>query len=366
MKHSKIGASSAKRLIACPGSLRLSEQAPPQQTSKYAIEGTRAHKVAEYMLMGKPIPAWADEDMIDGAKIYSRTITEVLLSGDIDKSLKLEDRICIRSVSDQAFGTCDAWCIVDGELHVFDYKYGAGVAVSPEWNEQLMYYALGVCESASFGMEADVIHLWIVQPRCGGVSKWTTDWDELIDFQEKLIDAIADANSPNPSFKIGEGCRFCPALAICPLKRAEIESKFDTCLSLDKPPIKKNPSELDATDIVRYIEHAESLQAWLGALKQHLQVMIELGAEVPGWSVETSKSNRSWKEDKIDELVKLYGDVMYDRKLKSPAGLEKVKGVDKKLIAEYTERKDGGRKLVRANSDANTGLFTAFTEEGVL
>lgn len=359
--HSRIGASSAKRLIACPGSLRLSEKAPKQKESKYALEGTKAHTVAEYMLLGKPLPLWADSDMIDGAKLYSQTITDVLMNGEIQHELHLESKICISSISDQAFGTCDAWCVVDNVLHVFDYKYGAGIPVSPENNEQLMYYAQGVMET--FNINVSLVHLWIIQPRCGGVSDWACSYMDLEDFREILEIAVYDAEQQIPPLTVGSHCKWCPAQSICPAKRKEIEDVFQVQLDAPKPEVKDSPQDLDVSDIIRYIDHAESLQAWIKALKHHLQVLIEMGVEAPGYAVQQGQANRSWREDKLTELVGMYGVDLYEQKMKSPAQLEKMKGVDKKAIAEFTERKATEAKLVRTDGGVNTGLFTAFTEE---
>ena len=52
--HSEFPASSAKRLIACPGSFRLSKQQPPgvRRSSIYSAEGTAAHEICEEMLAG--------------------------------------------------------------------------------------------------------------------------------------------------------------------------------------------------------------------------------------------------------------------------------------------------------------------------
>ena len=44
MQHSRIvGGSTAKRVIACPGSVALVAQMPPQPSSSYANEGTLLH-----------------------------------------------------------------------------------------------------------------------------------------------------------------------------------------------------------------------------------------------------------------------------------------------------------------------------------
>lgn len=49
-KHSPIGASSAHRWFACPGSVELIKQAPKEQSNVHAERGTAAHTVLEKCL----------------------------------------------------------------------------------------------------------------------------------------------------------------------------------------------------------------------------------------------------------------------------------------------------------------------------
>jgi hypothetical protein len=180
MKHSSIGASSAHRWIACPGSIKLCETVPPLPSSKYATEGTRAHTVAEAYILGQPIPSYADEAMIEGAKMYSRAISERMLNcNEITHPLRLESRVSIPSLDPGAFGTCDAWFVGDGTLYILDYKYGQGLSVSPIENDQLKYYAAGVIETFKLINDIDKVSLVIVQPRCGGVSEWECGLGQL-------------------------------------------------------------------------------------------------------------------------------------------------------------------------------------------
>ena len=48
--HARYSASGAHRWLECPASVALSEHAPPQKDSPYALEGTKAHGVLESML----------------------------------------------------------------------------------------------------------------------------------------------------------------------------------------------------------------------------------------------------------------------------------------------------------------------------
>lgn len=364
--HSSIGASSAHRWLACPASIKLCEDAPLSRTSKYALEGTKAHEVAELLLLGKPIPLWADEAMIAGAKMYSQAITERMLDHDeVIHPLHLESKVAIPSLDARAFGTCDAWFVGGTTLYVIDYKYGAGLSVSPVENYQLLYYAAGVIETFLKDTTITKIVLVIVQPRCGGVSEWECGLDVIEHFLFTAQCALVESKEVNPIIKAGDHCKWCPAQATCPAKRAEIESLFD--VKLDEPRInKETPQDVDVADLVRYIDHAETIQSWLKALKYHAQSLIEMGCDVPGYAVEQGLSNRAWKSlaDVELHLSNQYGDAVFNKSLKSPAQIEKIKGVDKKLIAELTERKPTEKKLVKTDGGVNSGLFTAFTEEG--
>ena len=51
--HARLSASSAERWINCPGSIKLAEELNLKGTSSaYADEGTLAHSVAEFKLVG--------------------------------------------------------------------------------------------------------------------------------------------------------------------------------------------------------------------------------------------------------------------------------------------------------------------------
>ena len=66
--HASLGASSASRWMACPGSVRLSE-GMPNISSDYAREGTAAHELAEMCLrQGKPASAFLEQE-IEGFEV---------------------------------------------------------------------------------------------------------------------------------------------------------------------------------------------------------------------------------------------------------------------------------------------------------
>ena len=193
-KHAKIcGPSSAHRWMTCPGSERLS-QGMPDSSSKYAEEGSLAHKLGEACLLSGLDPldyvgleladetAAIAEEMAAAVKVYTDYVKD-LSGGDCEPGngvwklfghnlSAVELPIDLGWLIPGGKGTTDfvLYRLDTGDLHVVDYKHGAGVAVDPEWNPQLLLYAAGVVhdlrERGHTGFSGKVF-LHIVQPRAG-------------------------------------------------------------------------------------------------------------------------------------------------------------------------------------------------------
>ena len=73
MKHSNVvGGSTAKRVIACPGSVKLVQKMPPQPSSVHADRGTMLHDVISRILLDTATDAGAPGvDPIFGAGILN-------------------------------------------------------------------------------------------------------------------------------------------------------------------------------------------------------------------------------------------------------------------------------------------------------
>ena len=157
-KHALLSPSASARWIACPPSARLTEFMP-SETSAYAEEGTKAHYLCEQTLRWC-IPAWgagyeptprkdlADSgeypaEMQDAARAYAEFIRTVFDGFPHTPTVCVEQHVKMTTWVPDCFGTCDCLLVGDGILHVIDFKYGAGVPVSPVENTQMMLYALG-------------------------------------------------------------------------------------------------------------------------------------------------------------------------------------------------------------------------------
>lgn len=229
--HSKFSASASERWFACPGSVELSEGLP-DKSSPWAEEGTRAHEVLEAMMCitlseakkTPQDPGWfeiirnAPEEMIAHGKRAANFIFDLADKHD-SPDIHVETRIYLDFIHQEMFGTFDGGVVeLFGTLHVFDYKYGAGVFVSPVENLQMIFYGIGL--AAKYQWNFKRVRLWIIQPRVKGYDGplfWDLTTEELFSYVDKFREAV-DRVLNNPFFAEGSHCHWCRAKSICPIK----------------------------------------------------------------------------------------------------------------------------------------------------
>lgn len=136
-----------------------------------------------------------------------------------------------------ATGTADAVAVKGSMLHVFDLKYGRGVQVFAEGNEQLLFYGAAALRDFDVLGELETVVLHIVQPRLDHYESWTVP-----DFEDRIIaigEAAAYILSAGPDgleATPGEKqCQFCKAKATCPeLRSSVLDTVADGFVDLDK------------------------------------------------------------------------------------------------------------------------------------
>lgn len=225
--HSKYSASGSERWFNCPGSVKISEGLPDVQTI-YSEEGTKAHEVHEIYLnslisSGKD-PAVPEIDAPWEMKNLALKSAEFIMKqASLHKGSEVfaEKRVYLSFIDPEAFGTFDA-AIVDyfGTLHIYDYKYGAGVPVSPRGNLQMIFYGLGFAHQYDWNFKK--VRLWINQPRIKGY-QGPVFWDMGIMVLKAYISlfrkAIENVKYYPDKFVEGDWCHWCKAKKICPLKQ---------------------------------------------------------------------------------------------------------------------------------------------------
>jgi len=351
-EHAKFSPSAAKRWINCPASIALSEMCPPSVPSASAAEGTRAHAVAEKFLKGEldgawPPPSGVPVAMYTGAKLYRDTVSQ--LGG---KTL-IEERLDIK---EDLFGTADCGVVSD-DLSVVDYKYGQGLEVEAKENYQLMIYAWGL--HLKTDITPEFYDLIIVQPRIENnqVKRWLITHEKLEEFMNTVFAAREEAltKGVNATIQTGDHCRWCPAIGICPAKKAEIEHLFESDnvdIDARSLPMLPSPYKLTPEELANRIANVHYLYTYLNQLKKFALAEISAGGEVPGYSIKQSLGNRKFTDEAqvVREFYPSVKENLYKpREVISPAQLEKIIGKGK--LDAFTTRELGEWKLEKTKDN---------------
>lgn len=384
-KHALLSASGAHRWLVCTPSARL-EESFPEEESDAAREGTLAHELAEAKLrnyfstvdFGKRKLSAAvsrfrkhelwQEEMMRYTDEYLDYVKSEAMAFPSEPSVIIEKQVDFGAYVPDGFGTADCILVSGGVLHVIDFKYGKGAAVSAEGNPQLSLYALGAYEAYKMLYPIETIRMSIVQPRLlDDVSKWECSLKELFAWGEYVKERAALAIKGEGDFYPGKTqCRFCRAKAQC---RARSDHNVKQAFEIGPlPPLitAKEAGErlLALEDVAKY---QKDLQEW--ALSECLA-----GREVPGWKAVEGRSSRAWTDmEKAFEVLQEHQiprAVLFEEKPLTLAQVEKVVGKKEfaEIAGEYVAWSPGKPALVKESDkrQAITNKITAaeaFKEE---
>lgn len=348
MKHARLSASAAHRWMHCAGSVALSAGIEDTD-SPYAAEGTLAHAWAASGLSGhiaddiEPGSVPSDE-MSDAVNTYVNAVYADEHPDDVTYvEMPLLDALL--KIDPDLGGTADfvRYRPSDRSLRVWDFKYGAGLYVEADNNEQLMLYALGALLSvASPVVEVTVT---IVQPRYEGaqpIRDYKFQAVALMDFAADIVAAAKQTRSPEATLTPGDWCKFCRAARICPA----LEKQQHALVALDfKPPV-------DYNKLAAALAQIPQVKERIKAIEEYAYAEATQGREIPGFKLVDKRANRRWKSegDTIQWAEKIAVDPYAPRELLSPAQLEKqLKKAEKQELGQFIESVSSGTVLVPAS-----------------
>lgn len=347
--------------------------------------------------------------------------TCMLVEGEFTDILTRE--IYHENLVEPATGTADATIIKGSVAHVIDLKYGRGVQVFAEGNEQLlMYGAAAVAELDVLG-EVEEVVLHIAQPRLDHFDSWTLSLAEVREWVARLGKVAANILAGPEGLDATPGekqCRFCKAKATCPeLRDSLLETVAEGFVELDKgftqvsmvqaekllaqsfgvkvkdvtfedngdlgqhfsvkkPSIiptleeaEKRIADADDARLATLLDGADMLEGFVKAVRAEVERRLLAGAftDARYKLVEGRQGNRAWKDEADAEAtlkaMRLKVDQMYNFKVISPPQAEA-------LLAEANPRKwnklqdkigrADGKPSVAPASDKRPALWIAIAD----
>jgi len=349
MQHSNIvGGSTAKRVIACPGSVALVNKMPKQPSSEHADRGTMLHDVMSEIL-GKDL----DPRSFIGTTYEGQVLTEELFDEKIVVALEalneigphnrleyeVETRVGFGDLLPGVFGSTDLVGRIGDRAIVLDWKFGDGVVVDAEENPQLMFYAAASMrtEEAKWAFAGALeVELIIVQPPM--IKRWVTTKERIHQFEQELVQAVKAAQLPNAKLQHGEHCRWCTGKPICPKMTGAVDRALQVQLK-----------EIDVDMLGKYLKNADLLEGWIKDLRGLALQLLEKSLPVPGYKLVQKQARRKWADEgKAKQALLDMGlkeSVVIETSVMSPAQAEKA------LKKRFSELPEG---LVKSESSGTT------------
>lgn len=352
-KHSSIvGGSTAARRLNCTASLHLEMQVPKQPSSSYAEEGTACHEAIEALLAsdeGTPDDLIGEvyNDHVMTRDLVNETIRPALRDFDsyIDTVEDADDSEFVfaqevRVVWDRvdgAFGLADLIGRTDERSAVLDWKFGGGVAVSAENNAQGLFYAGCALTSMPEMFEEDPdwpIDIIIAQPRLDTFDVWRTTRQVVMEFMDKLYDAIQTAMDGGPGPNKGPWCNFARCKSICPLWTGNV---LTTIEAYDEVKEITQTGELTMKELGEYYSDMLALAEWVEPLfkeiRKQAQQMLENGEAVPGHELVAKRASYKWRdEERAAKMLRNKGlkkaDIMVEKMISPSAADTALKAAD--------------------------------------
>lgn len=352
--HAVLSPSGAHWWSRCPGGPAFTA-GMADNGSVYADEGTAAHTLAtRCFLQKRPAADFHGEKIAVGKRTFEVTSEMAAhVQGFVDYVLRLaegrqlfvEQRLPIGHITGEpgATGTGDV-VILDaraGELWSIDFKYGAGVRVFVEGNEQTQIYGLGALSKFSILCNITSVNIGIYQPRMDHIAMINMPTPDLLRFGSEMQAAalvarqalamkpeeLNDAGFLRPSEK---ACQWCRGKATCPALRSVVQ-EFTTgkVTGEDFAEFIKPGPEDGGNYLASAMDAVGLVEDWCKAIRGEVERRLLKGQTVPGYKlVEGKLGDRKWTDEKkVVALLRKFeiaNDIIYEKKLIGVPAVEKL------------------------------------------
>ena len=356
MKHYKYGGSTAARTLACPAWQTLSQAMPPQLTSSFAEVGSMLHDCMEQLLLegGEP------QDML-GFKRGEYSVSQDHVDEKLAPAMAAFKQLCARHAlteyeaettmerTDDIGGTADFIAAGKDVVCVGDWKFGDGIAVSPDNSAQGLFYAMLARDSIPDIFEGRTrLLIAIIQPTEQGdtLKTWETDMAALDAFDKSFMRAVKRADAGDEEAGSGEHCKWCPAMPTCPAKTGLVDKMK-----------RLNVKSIEHDKISEALEVADAIDAWVKDVRKFAHEQMELGVKFDGWKLVQKRATNKWHDEEgalalVRKAKKLTLDECAPPALLSAAQLKilcKKKGVDFDKFEAYCSATSSGTTIAKAS-----------------
>ena len=354
-EHSRLSPSKAHTWTECTAALAFvkanEHRLPPDTPGTSAIEGTKAHTVAEYTLIGKKLPKWAlaknkeAADMRRFGKAYAEFCHEAMGPKRDIVRWGAEFRAPLYYLPSER-GTVDFHAITKTKIVLVDYKYGYD-PVESEGNLQMAIYARSLIEAEFDGFFEPLpsddfpIEMTIFQPRLErDHSTWTTTWGALRKFTDERITPKAQSilRGDPGVFKCGPKiCKWCRAAGVdvkgVPVCDAyndyllnDFRDEVQALLTGEELPA---VSAMEELGVVTIFNNRDRLYDWLKEVEKFVNGRLLAGMKLPGVKLVLSRGgHRKWTDPvaagKLLLGLNIPHDEIYPPEIITPAQAEKL------------------------------------------
>lgn len=398
--HAQWSASATERNWLCPGNIALGVDTLKPPESKAAAWGTACHEVAEKLLNGEEVELgfrieterfvfFVDTEMLETANRYVGYIRKRQDEGWDIYAVEQNFDLARLGLGMDAGGTAD--CVLynanEEAVEIVDLKTGKGKLVEAVGNPQERFYALGVL----VGMDMDptpvsTVITTIVQPRAehrdgtirseelhlAALMDWVIDLDHKVRTAAAALKLYQDAAGSQIKLESwvdtylnpGETqCLFCPVSGSCPALRRDALAVAGAYRDDAGVHFKSNRfTENSIEGVEADLDMLDALETWIRERRALAHEMASMGLAFDHWHLVERIGHRKFTLPEnelvaaIREEIPISDEQLYDKKLKSPAGLERSigKAAVATYVGQYITKPVIGTDLIRSSNTDRT------------